>query len=379
MASEILRPSAAGDLTQIDDQYPATGEHWDKVDDVTPDDDDTKVYNSTFPSNTTRTDLYTIQNSSIGAGTITKIRIYARWKRSGGYAYAIDFWHKLKTHDTVYTGPRFDYLGDYVYDYWEITTNPFTGGAWTWGEINALQAGITLQYWKGIGVSSTGHCTQVYVQVFFPPGLATTTTDYATSVEAAAASLNGTLDGDGGDPCDCGFEWGLTTDYGETTSTESKETGETFSQAISGLVGGTAYHFRAFATNATGTGYGADKVLVAGESTFPTDTVARVSSIRHIFRPGLFRMQAGLGDLGFDVDVAETTVRRELDTAKDVTAGVGYPEILEVLGITAEEFVERGRKRTRKPLEFPAYEEQIAYEEWFQKQMEELREMGWKG
>ncbi len=106
----------------------------------------------------------------------------------------------------------------------------------------------------------------------------------------------------------------------------------------------------------------------------PSDPVARVSSIRHIFRPGFFRMQVGLGDLGLDIDVAETSVRRELDTAK--AAGVGYPEILEVLGMTAEEFVEMGRKlATGKHLEFPAYEEQIAYEEWFQKQLDILKEM----
>lgn len=49
----------------------------------------------------------------------------------------------------------------------------------------------------------------------------------------------------------------------------------------------------------------------------PLDAVARVSSIRHIFRPGFFRMQVALGDLGFDIDVAETAVRAELDTARD--------------------------------------------------------------
>ena len=56
---------------------------------------------------------------------------------------------------------------------------------------------------------------------------------------------------------------------------------------------------------------------------FPSDTVARVSAIRHIFRPGFFRMQVGLGDMGFDIDVAEATVRSELDTAKE--AGIVPP------------------------------------------------------
>ncbi len=56
----------------------------------------------------------------------------------------------------------------------------------------------------------------------------------------------------------------------------------------------------------------------AGGSIFPSDAVARVSSIRHIFRPGFFRMQVGLGDLGLDIDIAETAVRAELDTAKKI-------------------------------------------------------------
>ena len=55
-----------------------------------------------------------------------------------------------------------------------------------------------------------------------------------------------------------------------------------------------------------------------GGGIFPSDDVARVSSIRHIFRPGFFRMQVGLGDLGLDIDVAETAVRNELDTAQEI-------------------------------------------------------------
>lgn len=83
------------------------------------------------------------------------------------------------------------------------------------------------------------------------------TTNPATSIEKRAATLNGTLDDDGGVACDCGFEWGETILYGNTTPTESKISGETFSQTISGLTPNTLYHFRAFATNG-GTTYGAD-------------------------------------------------------------------------------------------------------------------------
>jgi len=75
------------------------------------------------------------------------------------------------------------------------------------------------------------------------------------------ATLNGTLNDDGGEACDCGFEWGLTVAYGNTTPTQSRTTGQTFSQTIIGLENCTVYHFRAFATNAAGTSYGADRTL----------------------------------------------------------------------------------------------------------------------
>lgn len=86
-------------------------------------------------------------------------------------------------------------------------------------------------------------------------------TNPATEVGAVAATLNGTLGYDGGEVCQCGFEFGLDTGYGTTTPTESKTTGETFSQVIRGLEPMTTYHFRALATNSAGTAYGADRTL----------------------------------------------------------------------------------------------------------------------
>jgi len=86
------------------------------------------------------------------------------------------------------------------------------------------------------------------------------TTDPATELRAIAAILNGTLNQDGGEACDCGFEYGKTVAYGETTPTESKTTGEAFSQVIGGPPN-TTYHFRAFATNSAGTSYGADRTF----------------------------------------------------------------------------------------------------------------------
>ena len=76
-------------------------------------------------------------------------------------------------------------------------------------------------------------------------------------------TVNGLLFRDGGEACECGFQWGETVAYGNTTPTESKVTGETFSQALTGLIPAVTYHFRAFATNAAGTDYGGDRTFIA--------------------------------------------------------------------------------------------------------------------
>ena len=95
--------------------------------------------------------------------------------------------------------------------------------------------------------------------------LPTVTTDPATALSAIAATLDGTLDHDGGEACDCGFEWGLDTGYGTITATESKTLGESFSQVIGGLSPATTYHFRAFAINSIGTSYGADRSFASAQ------------------------------------------------------------------------------------------------------------------
>ncbi|MBA7622252.1 hypothetical protein ES703_29626 [subsurface metagenome] len=92
-------------------------------------------------------------------------------------------------------------------------------------------------------------------------GVPTVTTDPATGRGAIAATINGILNQDGGEACECGFEWGLDTGYGTTTPPQSKTSGETFSQVIGGLQPGTTYHFRAFATNSVGTSHGADRTF----------------------------------------------------------------------------------------------------------------------
>jgi len=85
------------------------------------------------------------------------------------------------------------------------------------------------------------------------------TTGPVTEMGLESAALNGILDDDGGMDCECWFEWGLDTSYGHVTPPVSKTTGEKFFYVLDGLLPGTAYHFRAVASNIFGTSHGADR------------------------------------------------------------------------------------------------------------------------
>jgi len=73
--TEILRPNAAGDYTNIASQYPDSGAHWEKVDEATVDDDD-YVYTS---SGTQEKDAYNLDSTAIPSGsTINSVTAFLR-------------------------------------------------------------------------------------------------------------------------------------------------------------------------------------------------------------------------------------------------------------------------------------------------------------
>jgi len=89
----------------------------------------------------------------------------------------------------------------------------------------------------------------------------TVTTGPATEIRLTEATMNGFLEGDGGVPCDCAFEWGPTEVYGRITSLQQKTAGERFSEVLTGLEPDTIYHFRTLASNIHGLSYGLDRVF----------------------------------------------------------------------------------------------------------------------
>ncbi|MFC1903267.1 hypothetical protein ACFLW9_00050 [Chloroflexota bacterium] len=89
--NETLRPNAAGDETNIALQYPATGAHWEKVDDVTSDNYTTYVHTH---SKTYQRDLYNIPDHT-ASGVINNVTVYFNFANSAQAAdstkYAIAY------------------------------------------------------------------------------------------------------------------------------------------------------------------------------------------------------------------------------------------------------------------------------------------------
>ena len=92
----------------------------------------------------------------------------------------------------------------------------------------------------------------------------------ATGAASGVGTSGATLSGSGVNPellpGHTFFQWGTTTSYGSQTTPGTIAAGGAgpFSAAISGLVPGTVYHFRAVVVNIDGASYGADATFVTG-------------------------------------------------------------------------------------------------------------------
>jgi hypothetical protein len=96
--------------------------------------------------------------------------------------------------------------------------------------------------------------------ILLAPGVSLTS---ATSVAEQAATLTADVSANA-QATTYSFQYGTTTSYGSVTSSGSAGSGDDaalVSSPVTGLLSGTVYHFRAVATNATGTTYGPDQTF----------------------------------------------------------------------------------------------------------------------
>ena len=176
----IYRPDATGNETDIADQFPATGDHWDKVDEATSDNDTTYIFTE---DKNWQEDLYHIPDHSTqtAGGDINYVEVFMVSK-----VQEIDkpaaYFH-TKTNDAEYNGTEENLTIDYAAYSYQWSNNPSTNTTWTWDEIDALEIGVGLSEPKKDKYS---RCTQNYVEVEFeaPPLTGNTPTDDLFEVTA---------------------------------------------------------------------------------------------------------------------------------------------------------------------------------------------------
>ena len=112
------------------------------------------------------------------------------------------------------------------------------------------------------------------------PTVTTTTPVTLITLTTATAAGNVTADG-GGTVTARGVCWATTLNpiIGATNTTSNGTGTGVFSSPITGLLPGTAYHVRAYATNSAGTAYGADVPFTTVAATAPTLTTVAISAL----------------------------------------------------------------------------------------------------
>lgn len=176
MATEVLRPNAGGTNTGCnywdgDAHEPDVNENYKQVDEETPDEASTMVYN---PVTSYALDTYNIPDHSEGSGTVNHVKVYCRMQNDTAKGKVA-----IRTHNTEYYGNEESLTGSWVTYNKQWDTNPNTGSAWTWDEIDALEIGVALK--ASAGASS--RCTQVYVEVDYTAITPKSSSDVGSGVE----------------------------------------------------------------------------------------------------------------------------------------------------------------------------------------------------
>ena len=167
MAVVTLYPNAAGDKTNLTPQGAAA--NWDCVDEHPHNSDTTRVL-LMYTGKYDKRDLYNIEDTS-QTGYIMNVKLVVTSRMSSIYSNAMTA--LIKTHGTEYLGgtinPTTQSYAEYNYSW---SNNPYTGVAWTFAEINALQIGIS----DNRGTNGVNLTTQVRAEITYTPNWQNTKT-----------------------------------------------------------------------------------------------------------------------------------------------------------------------------------------------------------
>lgn len=163
----IRRPDAPGDFCLIDWQAgDPCPDHYLNVDEASSDGDDTFV--STRYSDLWKRDLYHIPSLDVShaVAPFKELQITARWRRQGGMAYVHIAKIGIKVNGVEWWTPAYNDIGtNYENEHLHLTENPITGLPWTYAELTAVQIGVSLRHYSGVGWGSHCRVTQLYSKV----------------------------------------------------------------------------------------------------------------------------------------------------------------------------------------------------------------------
>jgi hypothetical protein len=158
-----LRPNAAGDETNLIKGDPS-GSNYEKVDEISQDGYTTYCHQQAY-IDTWKRDLYNIIDADGRTGIINSVIVYAYLKANNA---ATQTCGKIccKSGSTVAESSEITVeSADWTLYSQEWNTNPDTGAAWTWGEIDSLQIGVSLREPNASPSGFMTNVTQVYVEV----------------------------------------------------------------------------------------------------------------------------------------------------------------------------------------------------------------------
>lgn len=161
--TEVLHPSAAGDEENIANSTSGAGKHWQDVDDVTPDENASVVYQNTYDSNYHR-DLYRLPGWG-KADNINSVTISARCRTYNASAMHPNVKIVCKTGGVVYESEEIATTGSFITCSQVWLLNPGTGNPWTAEEIDSLQIGVALRNGAIPPNLMSTYCTQVFAVI----------------------------------------------------------------------------------------------------------------------------------------------------------------------------------------------------------------------
>ncbi len=163
MATELFRPNAAGDLTELTPQDPDFMlTNWECVAEETPDDDTTYVRATSVNY---WYDTYNLPAHTGNYGAVNSVTVHVRAKKVGTSTNNIVI-PCLRLGGTTLDGTAFAITTSWA-DYSQEISRP-GGGSWTASDIDSLQAGVKCRA-RGVGGESA-QVTQVWIVVDYTVG-----------------------------------------------------------------------------------------------------------------------------------------------------------------------------------------------------------------